>query len=226
VLKSWPPVPGPCTVFPIDNGDGDGSYNVSWTAARADDYELQEKWEPQDWFAAYLGTETSVDLTNRPAGQYTYRCVARNSWGEGSSGNEVSVAVQGTTPGTVSRPSCSSISAGGQSKVKVINDCPYVLNLDFTGPQPLWMQLPKCDVCSIYSIIGPFYCPTSSRPIQEQQLSPGDYRVYVTVEDPGIRPYVGQWTLSGNCRYTVCFYILRSYSKGGVQRQLVPGSCE
>jgi hypothetical protein len=228
VFKSWPPVPGPCTLWPIDNADGDGSYTVNWSAAaRADSYELQEKWEAQSWLAAYLGLATSVPLTNRPAGQYTYRCRGRNSWGEGEWGNEVTVVVQGKAPGTVSRPSCSTVSAGGKSLVKVVNDCPYALNLDFTGPQPTMMQLPLCSVCSVYSFIGPFFCPTSNRPVLEQQLDPGDYRVFVTVSDPSIRPYVGQWSLSGNCRYTVCFYILRSYSaEDGSQRQLVVGSCD
>jgi len=227
VFQSWPPVPGLCSLWPIENADGDGSYTVSWSAAaRADDYELQEKWEAQDRFTAYLGSATSVDLTNRPAGQYTYRCQGRNSWGQGVWSNEVTVVVQGTPPGTVTRPGCSSVSAGGQSVVKVINDCPYVLSLDFTGPQPTTMQLPQCGVCKVYSFIGPIFCPTSNRPIQEQQLAPGDYRVFVTVQDPSIRPYVGQWSLAGDCRYTVCFYILRSYSaEAGAQRQLVPGTC-
>jgi hypothetical protein len=227
VFQSWPPVPGPCSLWPIDNADGDGSYTVSWAvAARANDYELQERWEAQDWFTAYLGSATSVDLTSRPAGQYTYRCRGRNSWGEGVGSNEVTVVVQGTTPGTVSRPSCSSVNAGGQSKVKVINDCPYALYLDFTGPQPMTMQLPQCGVCHVYSFIGPFFCPTSNRPVQEQQLAPGNYRVFVTVQDPSIRPYVGMWSLQGDCRYSMCFYIVSSWSAGaGGRSLLVPGSC-
>jgi hypothetical protein len=228
VFKSWPPVPGQPSLLPIDNADGDGSYAVSWTAAaRADEYVLEEKYQAQDWFAAYVGSATQVDLTNRPAGQYTYRCRGRNSWGEGTWSNEVTVAVQGTAPGNVSRPSCSHVSAGGKALVKVINDCPYMLYLDFTGPQPMTMELPRCDVCSVYSFIGPIFCPTSNRPVQEQPLAPGDYRVFVTVKDPGIRPYTGQWTLSGDCRYTNCFYIVTSWSAGtGAQRQLVPGRCD
>jgi hypothetical protein len=189
VFKGWPPVPTQPSLLPIDNADGDGSYAVNWTAAaRADDYELQERVEAQDWFAAYLGSATHVDLDNRPAGTYTYRCRARNSWGESVWSNEVAVVVQGKAPGTISRPSCSTVSANGQSLVKVINDCPYVLYLDFTGPQPTTMQLPLCTVCSVYTFIGPIFCPTSNRPIQEQQLLPGNYRVFVTVQDPSVRP--------------------------------------
>jgi hypothetical protein len=225
VFRSWPPVPATPTLLPID--DGDGNYAVSWTAAaRADDYELQEKYQTQDWFSAYLGTGTQVDLSNRPAGQYTYRCRATNSWGEGSWSNEVTVTVQGTPPGTVSQPSCTHVSAGGKAVVRVINDCPYVLYLDFTGTQPVTMELPKCDVCSTYSYIGPIFCPTSNRPQQDQQLDPGDYRVFVTVKDPSVRPYTGQWALEGDCRYFMCFYILRSSPPEGQARtRLVLGPC-
>ena len=228
VFKGWPPVPAPPSLSPIDNADADGSYAVSWSSApRAEDYELQEMRGTEGWFTAYLGTATHADLSNRPAGTYTYRCRGRNSWGEGSWSNEVSVVVQGTNPGSVSRPSCSHIDAGGQSRAKVINDCPYQLYLDFTGPQPLTMELPKCDVCKVYSFMGPLFCPTSGRPVQEQSLAPGDYRVFVTVKDPGIRPYLGNWTLSGDCRYTTCFYIVTSWSMDeGAQRQLVPGRCD
>lgn len=228
VFKSWPPVPATPTLLPIDNGDSDGSYAVSWTAAaRADSYELQEKYQTQDWFGAYLGAATQVDLSNRPAGQYAYRCRARNSWGEGSWSNEVTVEVQGTPPGTVSPPSCTHVNAGGKAVVRVVNDCPYVLYLDFTGTQPVTMELPKCDVCSVYSFMGPIFCPTSNRPQQDQQLEPGDYRVFVTVQDPSVRPYTGQWALEGDCRYFVCFYVLRSSPPDGpVTTQLVPGDCD
>jgi hypothetical protein len=228
VFKSWPPVPEQPSLLPIDNADGDGSYSVNWAAAaRADDYELQEKWQAQDWFTAYLGSATHVDLSGRPAGTYTYRCRARNSWGESVWSNEVTAVVQGKAPGTITRPSCSTVSAGGQAIVKVINDCPYALYLDFTGPQPTTMQLPLCSVCSVYTFIGPIFCPTSNRPIQEQQMPPGNYRVFVTVQDPSVRPYQGLWSLSGNCRYSVCFYILRSYSSAeGQTAELVPGVCD
>lgn len=227
VFRGWPPVPAVPSLSPIDNGDGDGSYRVSWSsAARADSYELQENYQGQGWLNAYLGTATQVDLTSRPAGTYTYRCRAHNSWGESSWSNEVSVVVQGTPPGTVSRPGCTHVNAGGNSVVRVVNDCPYQLYLDFTGPQPVKMELPKCDVCKVYSFMGPIFCPTSGRPQQDQQLIPGDYRVFVTVSNPSVRPYSGQWTLEGDCRYFVCFYIVTTWSSGeGVQRQLVPGHC-
>ncbi len=227
LLRAWPPLPEAPALLPIDNGDGDGSYVVRWnTAARADSYELQEKYQTQDWFGAYLGTGTQVDLSNRPAGQYTYRCRATNSWGEGGWSNEVGVTVQGTPPGNVSRPSCTHVNAGGKSVVRVVNDCPYVLYLDFTGTQPLTMELPKCDVCSVYSFMGPIFCPTTNRPQQDQQLEPGNYRVFVTVSDPSVRPYTGQWTLEGDCRYFMCFYVLRSAPPERRSRtDLVAGPC-
>jgi hypothetical protein len=78
------------------------------------------------------------------------------------------------------------------------------------------MELPKCDVCSTYSYIGPIFCPTSNRPQQDQQLD----------KDPSVRPYTGQWALEGDCRYFMCFYTLRSSPPEGQARtRLVLGPC-
>jgi hypothetical protein len=215
-------------LLPIDNADGDGIYTVSWSAAvRAESYELEERWGTQNWFKAYAGSSNQIELRNRPAGDYWYRCRASNSWGNSQWSNEVAVNVTGKPPGTVSPPSSSSVNAGGMSVIKVVNDCPYVLFLDFTGPEPATMQLPTCEVCKVYSFMGPIFCPTQNRPVQERQLLPGEYRVYVTVNNPSVRPYIGHWSLSGNRRYFVCFYILSSWTAGGADstRQIVAGVC-
>jgi len=221
--RAFPPLPGAPWLHGIDNPDGDGNYTVRWDAAeRANEYELQEQWQGGDWLTAYRGTSTQTELRDRPAGSYAYRCRGINSWGYGLWSNTQGVTVQGKAPGTISRPSSSPVNAGGNAVVKVINDCPYVLRLTFTGPEPEVMELPKCDVCHVYSFIGPFFCPTSGRPVSETQLAPGTYRVFVTVSDPSVRPYVGNWELLGDRRYTVCFYILQTWGsapQGGQEIQ-------
>lgn len=212
VRRGFPPLPGTPGLHGIDNGDGDGNYTVRWDAAeRADEYELQEQWQGGDWLTAYRGSTAQVELRDRPAGSYAYRCRGHNSWGYGQWSNAQGTTVQGRAPGTISRPGSSSVNADGNAVVKVINDCPYALRLTFTGAEPKGMELPKCDVCHVYSFIGPFFCPTTGRPVDETRLLPGTYRVYVTVSDPSVRPYVGHWDLSGDRRYTVCFYILQTW---------------
>ena len=101
------------------------------------------------------------------------------------------------------------------SIVKVINDCPYALRLDFTGPDPQVLTLPLCEVCRVYTFIGPIFgCPTANRPTDEIRLAPGTYRVFVSVNDTGVRPYVGHWDLQGDRRYDMCFYIVRGFGTG------------
>ncbi len=229
VRKVHPPYPVKPWLPPIDNADGDGNYTVRWGGgARAERFELQERWQGGDWFGAYNGSAREAPLRNRPAGTYSYRCRAWNSLGVSAWSNLRSVVVQGSPPGTISTPSSSSVNAGGKAVVKVVNDCPYVLHLGFTGPEPSTMQLRKCDVCRVYSFIGPFFCPTQNRPIEETRLDPGPYRVFVSVDRPSVRPYVGYWQLLGNRRYFVCFYIVQSWAtdEGGPFEQLVAGSCD
>jgi hypothetical protein len=216
-------------LWPIDNGDGDGSYVVSWQAGlRADSYELEEQWQDGEWFRVYSGSDLQAPINNRPAGAYAYRCRSLNGWGQSGWSNVQTVTVPGTLPGTISTPSSGSVNAGGKVLVKVINDCPHGLHVEFTGQQPDVMNLPACGVCHVYSFIGPIFCPTTNRPAQEKQLEPGTYRVYVWVDDPSIKPWVGQWPLQGNRRYTVCFSIVQSWASptGGGAGKLVVGDCE
>jgi len=230
VRRTYPPFPGKPWLHLINNPDGDGNYTVSWgPGARAESYELQEQWEGGNWFTTYTGSATQTELQNRPPGRYWYRCRARNSWGDSPWSNLRKVDVQGTPPGEMSTPSSSHVNAGGMSVIKVVNDCPYALRLAFTGPQPTVMQLPKCDVCRVYSFIGPIFCPTSGRPIQEIQLVPGEYRVFVTVNNPGVRPYIGHWNLAGDRRYFICFYVLsrRTVAEPDSMKQIMAGdSCK
>ena len=43
------------------------------------------------------------------------------------------------------------------------------------------------------------------------------YRADVTVDQPGVRPYMGHWELEGDRRYSMCFYIVRGF---GSERSL------
>ena len=212
IRRAYPPFPATPWLHGIDNGDGDGNYWVGWDwAERADEFELQEQREGGEWLNAFKGATTEVELRDRPAGSYAYRCRGLNGWGEGQWSNTQYVSVQGKAPGTLSRPSSSSVSAGGKAVVKIYNDSPYVMRMTFTGPEAKVMELPKCDVCHVYSFIGPIFCPTSGRPVGELQLAPGTYRVYLTFSDPSVRPSVGNWELSANRRYQGCVYVMSTW---------------
>jgi hypothetical protein len=212
VRRAFPPLPGVPWLHGIDNADGDGNYTVRWDAAeRANEYELQEQWQGGDWLTAHRGAGTEVELRDRPAGSYAYRCRGLNGWGEGQWSNTQGTTVQGRAPGTISRPSSRTVNAGGKAVVKIYNDSPYVAYLTFTGPEPRVMELPKCDVCHVYSLIGPIFCPTSGRPVEEIQLASGTYRVFLTFSDPSVRPSAGNWELSGDRRYEGCVYVVSSW---------------
>jgi len=229
VPKTYPPYPSAPWLAPIDNADGDGNYLVYWSPSyNADNYELQEKWADGDWFAAYRGFTRQVELRNRPAGAYQYRVRAENSWGPSAWSDLRSATVPGDPPGSISTPGSDRVSADGQAVIKVINDCPYYLRVDLTGPEPRIMELLKCDVCSVYSAIGPFFCPTSGRPVEEIRVDPGPYRAYVSVSDPAIKPWIGHWQLNGDRRYTVCFFVVRSWTAGTQEptAQLVASACQ
>jgi len=209
VLSIYPPLPEAPVLAAIDNADADGDYTVAWSAsARAESYELQERVGDGEWLGvASEGTERAFD--KRPAGQYAYRVRARNAWGDSAWSNVESTVVAGQAPPVIPVPP--SRPGGGEGKVlvRVINDCPYALRLEFTGPDPGELVVPKCDTCKVYSLIGPIFCPTEGRPVEELELEPGTYRVYATVDDPSIRPYAGGWELAADKIYTQCFFIVR-----------------
>jgi hypothetical protein len=186
---------------------------VSWSVATlAQTYELQESWQDGEWYVAYSGSATSAAMGSRPPGSYAYRCRAANAHGQSEWSETRRVTVAGDPPRTITTPSSSRVSADGQAVLKVVNDSPYALRVDLTGPSPQALELPACSSCRVYSFIGPFFCPTSGRPIEEFRLDPGPYRVFVTASSTGVRPYVGHWQLRGDRRYTVCFSVVRSWS--------------
>jgi len=86
VLRTWPPVPEPPDLLPIENADGDGSYTVRWSEPpRAETYALQEA--RSDTFAQptvrYTGFGRTWNARDQSPGVYYYRVRSSNGWGDG-----------------------------------------------------------------------------------------------------------------------------------------------
>lgn len=105
------------------------------------------------------------------------------------------------------------VEAGGMAVVDVVNDTPYGLTLKFVGPTQDTTVMNQCEVCRVYSFIGPIFCPTQDRPRTDVYLMPGTYQVRASVDDPDIRDYGGTWSLTGNTKYFLCFYIVRTLTE-------------
>jgi hypothetical protein len=85
VLREWPPaLPSP-SLSPINNPDGDGCYDVHWTAeSLADSYVLEEgtnRYFPYPT-VTYIGTDTWCSISERGAARYYYRVKSRSTWGD------------------------------------------------------------------------------------------------------------------------------------------------
>ena len=82
----------------IANGDGDGSYNVSWSSvANATGYNLQEQQDSSSWSPVYNGSGTSLNINGRGPGEYCYRVLASNSAG-GSAWSNIQCTTVTSTP--------------------------------------------------------------------------------------------------------------------------------
>jgi uncharacterized delta-60 repeat protein len=80
-MKNYPFTPSAPALNPISNGDGDGSYTVSWSSSEgANTYTLEE--DDSDTFSSpttvYEGTSTSKEISGRDIGTYYYRVMASN----------------------------------------------------------------------------------------------------------------------------------------------------
>ncbi len=104
LMKSWPPMPHPPTLNPIDNADGDDTYTVSWTGQTAllpITYTLQEASDAA--FTTGLRevcatTQLSCTVSGNPAGTYNYRARGANTWGTGAWSNVQTVTVSDVCP--------------------------------------------------------------------------------------------------------------------------------
>jgi hypothetical protein len=96
ILKNFPPLPGIPALNAIDNADGDGNYNVCWTATtNATSYLLQEADNASftNPVAVYNGPLTCWAASNKPAGTYYYRVQGANAWGGSAWSNTQSTVV-------------------------------------------------------------------------------------------------------------------------------------
>lgn len=83
VRRNFPVIPDAPVLHAIDNGDGDGSYSVSWSAsAGATTYTLQE--DNNAAFSSpttvYSGGSTLKAISGRDVGTYYYRVQASNTY--------------------------------------------------------------------------------------------------------------------------------------------------
>ena len=86
VVGGWPPLPAMPELLPIENSDGDGSYNVNWTAVPAAESYVLEESRDSDFATAteiYAGPSTSYLVTGQITGRYFHRVKAQNSRGAG-----------------------------------------------------------------------------------------------------------------------------------------------
>ena len=97
--------PGAPTLNSIANGDGNGSYTVSWQAAfGADTYELQEQYNAGAWNTIYTGTGTSRTRSGQTPGPWCYRVRATNDGGTSGWSNNQCTTVTPTAAPTLSAP--------------------------------------------------------------------------------------------------------------------------
>jgi hypothetical protein len=103
VAKNFPFIPDAPVLNAISNGDGDGSYTVSWSSSiGANTYTLEE--DDNIGFSSpttvYSGSSTSKAISGRDIGTYYYRVNASNAYASSGWSNIVSVGV------TIPLPKC------------------------------------------------------------------------------------------------------------------------
>lgn len=163
VFKNFPPVPSAPTLSPISNADGDGNYDVCWTAIiGATGYALQE--DDNASFTSpdtvYSGGVTCWSASNKPAGTYFYRAQAANTWGGGAWSNVQSVLVTspvvGPTPGYWQHPT-------GNMEFYVTANRAYVdrfaiyINVNGCGSYKITHLIQEAITANSFAFTGSFY---------------------------------------------------------------------
>jgi len=88
--RSWitfdpPPFPDAPILAPIENFEGGGTYNVSWSnVAGGTNYVLEEATENGDFEVVYTGSDSEKFISGKAAGVYAYRVRAFNADGRPS----------------------------------------------------------------------------------------------------------------------------------------------
>jgi hypothetical protein len=99
------------------------------------------------------------------------------------------------------------VQAGGKAEVTISNDAPYTLTIDLEGPESRTISIPRCSTCVTYTV-PPLFCPEKG-PQEVIRLTPGAYRVFARVDEPGVQPFSGTWDLDPDTGYFSCFFIVR-----------------
>jgi len=98
--------------------------------------------------------------------------------------------------------------AGGKVELVIANDSPFALKINLGSPADTETSLDACQDCAVYETESPESCPPE-KPQKTLRIAPGTLRLAIETSSPDIVPYVGEWTLEGNQKYSLCFYVLR-----------------
>ncbi|HLO87482.1 MAG TPA: hypothetical protein VK203_21105 [Nostocaceae cyanobacterium] len=111
--------------------------------------------------------------------------------------------------GNIPRPQSAGYSGSGSTVVEIRNESPEKMRIVFSGPQPRFEELEGCTKCEKFISQGPKSCPNKG-PVGRYTLKPGNYDVVVKSIGQGrVRPFTGQWLLSGGTEYRNCFFIVQ-----------------
>jgi hypothetical protein len=99
--------------------------------------------------------------------------------------------------------------AGGKSELVIANDSPFALKVVLGSPASAETSIDACQDCQVYESAGPGSCPPE-KPQKTLRIDPGSLRLAIETSSPDIAPYIGEWTLEGNQRYSLCFHVLRN----------------
>jgi tetratricopeptide (TPR) repeat protein len=104
-------------------------------------------------------------------------------------------------------PSSRGTAPHGSTIIEIQNDAPYRLQIVFSGPKPLIVELAACDGCTeVASIMQSLSCRAKG-PIGRYTLPPGEYDVVVTPINSDVRSFTGKWTLNDRNEYYQCFFV-------------------
>jgi len=100
------------------------------------------------------------------------------------------------------------VTAGGGAELTILNDTPYELTVLIGSPNQTTVTVETCLTCSTYGSVGPLCYQEEGRPRQTIRVKPGTMKVAARVDDPGVIPLSGEWTLNPDTSYSYCFIIV------------------
>jgi uncharacterized protein YgiM (DUF1202 family) len=100
------------------------------------------------------------------------------------------------------------MAAGGEANLTILNDTPYELTVLIGSPNQTTVTVETCLTCSTYGSVGPLCYQEEGRPRQTIRVKPGTMKVAARVDDPGVIPLSGEWTLNPDTSYSYCFIIV------------------